>query len=308
MTVNIIIDKREVKLIKYFQQNNIKFKSLMLDLGDIIIEYNSNINTEENNIFKLIIERKTLSDLFSSLKDGRYREQKTRLLSLYGNDKNIKLCYILEGKYNNSCSYLHGTLSQIHGCLISMLFRDDIYVMNTSTLEESYELILQLRKRILKNVNDFFNVNDNNLLSQKTSNPKDNSNNNDSTVKKLIIDTSTRGITHHSLLNNYVKSKKQDNITENNCASLMLSYIPGVSIKTSSLIMNEYNNSIVKLCHQIVSDSDSVIYKLSELKHNDSNRRLGKKLAERIVLYLNNSNNKDVETGVETKIENTNIN
>jgi len=52
-----------------------------LDIGDIIIY---------NGSYKLIIERKTINDLVSSIKDGRYREQKMRLLSYRKKNTNHK--------------------------------------------------------------------------------------------------------------------------------------------------------------------------------------------------------------------------
>lgn len=284
INMKLIIDKRETKIINYLKSKAIEFKELMLDLGDIIIEYDNIYGEKEDNsdntTLKIIIERKTLSDLISSLRDGRYKEQKTRLLSLYKHDENVKICYILEGNYNTS---LRGTLAQLHGCIISMIFRDNIHVINTSSIEETCSLILQLQKRMIKNINDFFKIKPNELSikNEKT----------DPTIKTLIINDSSR-MSHHtsSLVNNYVKPKRQDNITEDNCASLMLSYIPGVSIKTSCLIMSEYNNSLTLLCDNITKDIESVIYKLSELKHSDSNRRLGNKLAKRIVSFLTNNN------------------
>ena len=55
-----------------------------LDIGDIHIKYNDIL---------YIFERKTVRDLVSSIHDGRYREQKARMLSIY--DK-YQLSYIIE--------------------------------------------------------------------------------------------------------------------------------------------------------------------------------------------------------------------
>ena len=75
--MKIIIDNREKKLIPLIQALNIDLKLSFdieiskLDLGDFIIQ-----DTEGNNI--LIIERKSLSDLATSIRDGRYAEQSYR--------------------------------------------------------------------------------------------------------------------------------------------------------------------------------------------------------------------------------------
>ncbi len=69
----IIIDNREHHLINLLEDNEITIEKKNLDLGDIII-------IKEN--YKILIERKTISDLCSSIKDGRYKEQKIRFNKL----------------------------------------------------------------------------------------------------------------------------------------------------------------------------------------------------------------------------------
>ena len=84
----IIIDVREKKIKEYFTGKS-KFDDIViqqLDLGDIIF-----MSGEE---VMIIIERKTIQDLRSSIKDGRHREQKIRLLS---NFPKHKIYYLIEG-------------------------------------------------------------------------------------------------------------------------------------------------------------------------------------------------------------------
>ena len=61
----------------------------ILELGDIEINIS---NVDFTN--KFIFERKTLTDLNASINDGRYKEQKHRLLSSYSNNA---ITYIIEG-------------------------------------------------------------------------------------------------------------------------------------------------------------------------------------------------------------------
>ena len=84
------IDSREHELLNAIKT---KFKdlpvdSISLDVGDIMIV---NSKTE---VPLLILERKTFSDLASSNRDGRYREQRARLLSLRG--QGIPIGYLVE--------------------------------------------------------------------------------------------------------------------------------------------------------------------------------------------------------------------
>ena len=61
---------------------NIIIKTETLSVGDIIICDDKETNIEE----KLIIERKSIADLLSSIKDGRYEEQSYRLNGLSHNN------------------------------------------------------------------------------------------------------------------------------------------------------------------------------------------------------------------------------
>ena len=92
--MELIIDNRE-SIKKYFNDKNLEWvKFQNLDLGDYVFNYNEEL--------VCIIERKTIEDLASSIKDGRYREQKSRLIMNYPKSK---LIYLIEGDFtkpNNS--------------------------------------------------------------------------------------------------------------------------------------------------------------------------------------------------------------
>ena len=69
--MQLILDHREGKLKELFQNNlDIKLDYQNLDYGDFCIFNNENPF--------IIIERKTLDDLSSSIIDGRYKEQKQK--------------------------------------------------------------------------------------------------------------------------------------------------------------------------------------------------------------------------------------
>ena len=79
--LHIIIDNREQKIKQKLTVEKYPFISYEnLELGDILVKY--------DNELLLIIERKTLSDLASSVKDGRYKQQKIRLLNNFPKHKN----------------------------------------------------------------------------------------------------------------------------------------------------------------------------------------------------------------------------
>ena len=106
------IDNREHGM-NFNSYENISFVKKTLQVGDIQIRKDDEIIA--------ILERKSISDLLCSLKDGRYSEQKSRLLS----SKSILKGYILEGSFVNEpivwqiilrlpVSYTHLTLPTIY--------------------------------------------------------------------------------------------------------------------------------------------------------------------------------------------------
>lgn len=86
--VKCILDSREYKLKDLLEEKGIEFQVEMLELGDIHF-YDEN--------YRLIIERKTFQDLQSSIRDSRFREQRSRLL-LWRNEENQKFLYFMEGE------------------------------------------------------------------------------------------------------------------------------------------------------------------------------------------------------------------
>lgn len=140
MNYSIILDNREAKLIDYFKDKP-RIEVEQLELGDIIFRNN------DNNEVKYIIERKSVSDLYSSIKDGRYREQKARLLANYPLSKII---YLIEGTvpYNNANTYF--------GSIVNMLLRDNIKVFQCSNINHSIVFLETIQKRFEANA-EFLN-------------------------------------------------------------------------------------------------------------------------------------------------------
>ena len=92
MDIKLLIDYREKSIIDYFSKNkpdNSEIKNL--DIGDFIFKI--------NGIETIIIERKTMCDLASSITDKRLKEQKYRILNSNFSLQNI--IYIIEGKYSD---------------------------------------------------------------------------------------------------------------------------------------------------------------------------------------------------------------
>jgi len=94
--MKVIIDEREptlyercIEIVKSSELNDIVITKQVLLIGDIIFR------TNEDKLI-CIIERKSLSDLLASIKDGRYEEQSHRL-SHNGECSLHQVIYLIEG-------------------------------------------------------------------------------------------------------------------------------------------------------------------------------------------------------------------
>ena len=120
----LIIDTREAKLIELIKSAsasastlkipfNIPYRVENLQIGDIIIRNQIGEN-DSSKTYNIILERKCITDMIASIKDGRYKEQKIRLQSEVAKNTDTTqsiqsttqsttqsiIAYILEGSQN----------------------------------------------------------------------------------------------------------------------------------------------------------------------------------------------------------------
>lgn len=123
----LLIDIREPNEVKE-KLKDVNIVCKQLNVGDYLYE------DEDGNV-KLVIERKTIADLQSSLKDGRFREQRNRLLEL-----NCKIVYIIEGTLLlDKC---------ISGALENLALYHNICIIPTKNLEQTIQVLQSLYKKV----------------------------------------------------------------------------------------------------------------------------------------------------------------
>ena len=114
-----------------------------LDCGDFIIEHDGDV--------VVAFERKTWKDLLASIKDGRYRVQKDKMLGCIGRDK---MMYIIEGATdwtgNGTGLYLDVDRKSVISSVINTQIRDGIRVVSTKGLDDTCEFLIQVLARIAK--------------------------------------------------------------------------------------------------------------------------------------------------------------
>ena len=242
--LELVYDSRETKLKPLLEENkkeSITLTEKYLDLGDIIFK------NDNNEI--LIIERKTLSDLYSSIQDGRYKEQKIRLLNNYSKSQ---IVYIIEGNIpSQNIKFFKNSKSITDGALLNMAFRDKLTVIRTKDINDTCNILYSIGSKIIKHPEFFNNTNIKNIP---------------------YLDT--------------IKISKKDNMNPKLCNIVQLSQIPGVSKLMAHTIIEKYG-SIYNLLCEYQKLGDNLKDKIELLKNIQlKNRKLGPTISKRVYEYL----------------------
>jgi ERCC4-type nuclease len=131
----IVIDSREHALGASLEKMGCAFEFKMLDVGDI--ELYAGCEDDEP---MLTVERKTLEDLASSLSDGRYSEQRLRLMDHRGIDR---IAYVIEGRSAFS-SHSPG----VRGALMSLSLKHRIQVIRTENVDDTAFFVMSALKKL----------------------------------------------------------------------------------------------------------------------------------------------------------------
>ncbi len=107
---------------------------------------------------KVVLERKTAEDLGASQRDGRYREQRARLLAKQGSG--IKVGYLLEAPAwspSLSRTWCRGVFSEIHlqTAILRLQFRYGISVFQTTGTKETVQWIRRLAAALVADATVF---------------------------------------------------------------------------------------------------------------------------------------------------------
>jgi ERCC4-type nuclease len=145
--MKVIIDDRERELYErsysIVQANNtyVVLSKEVLPLGDIFI-------TTDEGKHVMLIERKTLQDLLSSIKDGRYEEQSYRLTHSSGLPPH-SILYIIEGQFSQLRSSAERKI--VYSALTSLNFFKGFSVIRTNSISETAEYIVWMSEKIERN-------------------------------------------------------------------------------------------------------------------------------------------------------------
>jgi ERCC4-type nuclease len=286
----LLIDYREKDFIKKLSEitvvsnetvstviiNNcqVQFKITNLPIADFIITTNHELNNNAENYIdtiKVAIERKSINDLCSSITDGRFREQKTRLLVSIGDTS--KICYFIEG--SKSKARMSNTI--INGAILNLIYKHKYTVVSTENKDDTFFTIVCLYKKWLNNEYEL--------------------------IKENQLNTNQ---SHTQVQNNEPMKllKRSDKINSDKFIH-QLCLVPGISVSIANVIYsyiklnnNEVNNEVnvqksitLKTLIDIynkLSEEESELYFASVIVSEKNNRvrKVGPALSKKIYSYF----------------------
>lgn len=281
------IDIRETALIQLCQQNisqNKQYESIellteALPIGDIII-------CDENKEY-IIIERKSLVDLSSSITDGRYEEQSYRLNGLSHHNHNI--IYLIEGEMNSFVMKSRKNKidnSMLYSAMFSINYYKGFSLMRSSNITETATILCnmcsKLKRDMVKGRLPYYrNLEPENTeqkepgeIGEQTDEQTDGQ-----MEEKLNVDTPKNYCT-------VIKKNKKENITKENIGEIMLCQIPGISSTIAIAIMQKYN-SFYDLIND-VNTNPNCLDNLCTTDKNGKQRKISKTAISSIIQFLKN--------------------
>jgi ERCC4-type nuclease len=271
----LLLIKKLVLFTPIFKQ--IKIVTENLPLGDFIIA-----DEKED---KIIIERKTITDLLASIKDGRYDEQSYRLNGL--NHHNHNIIYLIEGDVNKASNRFKSDNKTVkltaYSAMFSLNYFKGFSVFRTFTMDETALMICNMAYKLVKGfasgkksfyqnfANDTTIIYSNQIGGElpETSNNKTKTDNVEQTEKDYV---------------NVIKKVKKENITPDNIGEIMLCQIPGISSVTALAIMDKFK-TLPELIKQ-VEENNECLKEVSYTNAKGQTRKINKTSIANIANYL----------------------
>lgn len=268
----IKIDTREQDLAKQCESTisavnhfaNLKTVIEPLPLGDIIIY--DEVNCKD----LLIIERKTLSDLAASIKDGRYEEQSYRLNGLPHHNHNI--VYLIEGdlaRFNTFKERMDKLT--LYSAMVSIGYYKGFSIMRTNTMEETAMFVCASAYKLNK---------------EKTRKPFYDAETvvqNTSTTTDVSLNSTEEGPSSKDYCS-VIKKVKKENITSDNIGEIMLCQIPGISSNTAIAILAQFKTlpNLIKC----IQEDETCLNGVCTQDANGKSRKISKSVISTLIQFL----------------------
>ncbi len=244
--VLVRIDHRECAIkpliTSLLEHDNINYTLENLDCGDFVIEIDGQP--------LLVIERKTIKDLLASIKDGRYKEQKHKMIEKHGK---AKVMYLIEGAFSFQDmpkGFTDIEYKSLKSSIINTQVRDKVALMQTNDLQETCAYLYDVVSRINQNTTKY------SLESGLQAPPP---------------------VVHNSS----VKKKT----SRNEVFIQQLCQVSGISHKTAEAISREFTDMKTFYETLLPLENEQKLKLLKNIYLKD-NRRINSKVADTIVQYM----------------------
>lgn len=269
---------------------NLKVITESLPIGDVIISSNNNEDI-------LIIERKTIVDLLSSIKDGRYEEQSYRLNGTPLHNHNIM--YVIEGDVNKMNMFRDTKFEKLtlYSAIFSLNYYKGFSAIRTFTLDETALFICNCTSKLIKGVSTdrkSFYPNKSttapssaiNTITETTDTPETTHTPETPETTDQETDENTEQSTDASSKEyiGLVKKVKKENITPENIDEIMLCQIPGVSTATSISIIKKFSNIATLI--KCLEENEKCLNDVTNTNNKGQSRKITKTSIANIVKFL----------------------
>lgn len=307
----LVVDNREPELIakiKWLKENHfgddILVETTNLPLGDIVI-----VKTDDNAEW-LMFERKSISDLTASIKDGRYEEQSFRLNGCSIPNHNIT--YLIEGVIKNPFSVGTGFNKEkqmLYSALFSLTFYKGFSVIRTFSLEETALFLCNAIGKLTKEFRIHKKIPFCPPVAASTLDMSSLKSGIHQRIENLICSTFTVDEVTEDILrliqeNNraaegapdtnthqdtsytkVVKRVKKENVTTDNIHEIMLCQIPGISAISAKAIMAKFGsvNALISALQENEHCLKSLTY---EYGTKGKKRKLSSGISSTLVSYF----------------------
>jgi ERCC4-type nuclease len=269
LNMRILIDVRESALIEKCIQimTVLPVITQSLPIGDAMIQNESGGDV-------LLFERKSLSDLLASIKDGRYEEQSHRIIHTSGLHSH-NVIYVVEGLMSTVRNPMDKRI--IQSAMTSLSYFKGFSVFRTSTIQETAETICSMALKLHK---EFEKGKRPPVYAYPATITPISSSEGLSTIDVPPIEIQTPPPSYSA----FVKKTKHENITRENIGEILLCQIPGISSSTATEILKQYGGSFSQFMEELKTNPDKLntIY----LESSGKRRKLGTNIIQNIQLYL----------------------
>lgn len=287
----IKVDIREHDLLlqfKFLVENIPIFKQIMikpevLPIGDVII-------TDDAGEEKLIIERKSVSDLLASIKDGRYEEQSYRLNGLPNHNHNI--IYLIEGDVNRPNRFKTDNKVEkitLYSAMFSLNYYKGFSVFRSFSLEESATIICNMAYKLDREPAGKHAYYQNKVIAPvpvEQPIPVEQPVGGEKPVE-IAVEPAPVQESPEQTEKDYVsviKKVKKENITPENIGEIMLCQIPGISSVTALAILEQYK-TLPNLIKELEANSNCLA-NITSTNSKGQTRKINKTSIANIVKFL----------------------